>query len=429
MPLPDLVTGLAVTKKLVETIPVLQSIYRAVKARRYPKTDREKTGILVAIEAETPEIALRLRNDFTRSLETIAIQSHLNRPFQIIELPQQHIPKIKDVLTAQDAMEKCGATFLIHGHAKNRNLDGHEHTILDIRCLVAHKLVVQPISDALSQEMHSLLPKRVLISKANDLLEMEVTAVGIDLLVRYFVATAAFLSEDYVYSRELLKQLRKTLDEFDTSTLPEALSTQITTLKKKTTFNMAVLYRKLAHIKRLDWRKSRDMADAEAMIAYAEKVDEYMPDLYGTDIARSLYHFLKGDLARAIRTLERWKATGINDATWALNMAFLYAFNGKLTASARMYKIALRRETSSVTLLEVEEFLEWALITYPSHFELHYCLGVVFCFFRDERGFAKTHFEAFLKRNPEATNSSVVKDVERYVRKLDDPDSKLPFNM
>lgn len=418
----DPVTGIAVGKKIVETIPVVRSIYKSIQKRRYPRAQRNSTGIVIAIESETPEIAARIRNDFVASLEKFAQLGDARRPFQIIQLPDQHVAKIRDIHKAQDTLEKCHSKFLIHGTARNRNFAGKEHTVLDLKSVVSHGFVPQPISDALAQEMTELIPERQKIARENDLIEMEMSAVGANLASRYIVAIAALLSNEPEYCEILLLQLKDALETADTTEFTDDLKRQVILLNKKVRLSLGSLYRILANRSHMAWRKSRDASDIEAMIEYVKKISPFLPNNYATAVSWSLFHFVKGDTHRARKVLEGWKA--IPDATWAFNIAFLYAFEGNLHFAKRYYAVANRRETNSKTLLEIDEFLEWALEEYKGHYEIHYCRGMLAYFFQDDPTFAKQQFEEFLANVPPGSHSDQVTDVQRYLEQIAHPNSK-----
>ena len=120
--------------------------------------------------------------------------------------------------------------------------------------------------------------------------------------------------------------------------------------------------------------------------------------------------------------LENWPAR-IDDATGAFNVAFLYAFDGNLSAATRFYRVGFRRSTNSQVQFEIEEFLEWIIAKHPEKYQLHYCAGMFQLFTVNNKELAHRHFRKFLEGVPEGEYPVQVREVTKYL----DPSFKVPM--
>lgn len=392
------------------------------KRNRYPSFRKGSHGVVIAIKAESSAIALQIDNDFISSLKSYADSTAREEAkLQIIKLPTHHAEKIDSHEAAEKVIRKCKAKLLLWGVAKNRNIDGRENTILELNVIVLHGQIVSTLSDAFRAEIQELLPGRLLVSKENNLIEMEWNAIGVQLAANYIVATACFLSDERKSALPLLKAFLERLKGYEVGSLPEGLRSHILLLKKKVNLAIATIYMNWAVEKQLKWRKTRDNSDLQACFDFLMKSEAIVPNQYRVAALGAIYYFVvENDIRKARNILEKW--SGSSDASWAFSLAFLHAFEGNLSRASHYYKIAFRRTTNSSVMLEVEEFLEWVLDQNPDKVQLHYLIGMMQFFERDELEMGKSHFRKFLSGTSPGQFVSQIKEVQRYL----EPDYKKP---
>ncbi len=75
----------------------------------------------------------------------------------------------------------------------------------------------------------------------------------------------------------------------------------------------------------------------------------------------------------------------------------MLAYEGKLKQAYRIYKSILRKEYSIDTVFEVEEFMIWVLQEKPEKYQLHFILGIINFYFKEDFNQAKLDLIKFLE--------------------------------
>lgn len=315
-------------------------------------------------------------------------------------------------------LERTRCVFLISGKARLRNINKQPTYVLDLSSAVLHSLIPEEISRRLAQEMSELLPGRGLISSDNDLFGFEITATLTHLAVRYIIATAAMLSGDFELSRRLWKELRPHLNAVK-GPLPPFVKQSIKLMKERIPHNITVTHLSQARSLHTQWRKDRNPEHLALIKQHLDQAENYSPYFYDTWLLKALYWFVaERNIAMARQELR--KCAGIEDPTWRLSEAFLFAYSGKLMEAFRIYRTVMNRSPSpgSSVLVEVEEFIHWVVQEEPGRVQLHFCLGVINYLGKGDSQQARTDFEAFLRTS---TNGDFVKErgiAQSYLEKL-----------
>lgn len=379
----------------------------------------------MAITTESVENRQQITNDFIRKLDELLGKSRVSKPFQLVTLNDYQLDRIKTVEDAGRVLEECDCKFMLWGIVrKERKINNEDFMVLDVRSLVFHDRIVESVATVLSQEMGQLLPARVLISKTNDLLELEFNAQNINLAARYIIAEAAALSKDFEYALELFDELQDELSHIDLEALPERLRLHVQLLRKKVHICQAWVNVDLSKSGFEKWRKSRQISDLEEAMPYVIRADSLIPNMYPCVLRWSIYHFVCGDIKKARSVLIPWASTNVADATWAINIAFLYLFEGNLRQAKRYYDIAMRREFESVPVLEAEEFMEWILKDSPEKYQINYGLGMINYFVKEEPNIAREYFVEFLSLANKDEFTEQVAQVKDIVENID---AKRPY--
>lgn len=143
-------------------------------------------------------------------------------------------------------------------------------------------------------------------------------------------------------------------------------------------------------------------------------------------IKRNAYHYsallgkaicdfvLRRDVSSAHENIT--KAQTPHDMTWLYGRAFLHAYSGKLQDAAREYRkifSGIHREHTAP--LQSEEFIQIVLNEEPSRSELHYCLGQINFFVKQDFAQAQRDFETFLSRTPINKHSKQRNEAEKLI--------------
>lgn len=426
MPL-DLATISTAAKIAQKGIPVISSIFKWISLKSYPKAKKNSIGIAIAIDVESSVNKEQIKNDFINTIESQLITVRSTKPFSLVNFPQHQAEEINaKVKTREDGMnvlDKCRCQFLIFGTVRKRNLKnkGGSFYVLDLHHLILYeRLVLQSYSDLVVEEMGELLPPRREISTDNDLYEFEANATGIGLATKYFVATAAYLSQNSDHSLELYGELLQQLQGMRNYQATPEIKQYIQLLKAKVINNIGEVQLNYAEQYQRRWRKTRDIKDLEVMMDHLRKSELYLPKTYGGTVLKALYYFVRDRNTKLARKeIAPWKKDiRINDATWAFDEAFLTAFDGKLKETYRFYKIAFRRETDSAVLLEVEEFLDWVLSEYPDKHQFYFCSGMINYLGKEDYKTAKEDFSKFISACKDGQFEEQKKQAEIYLNEI-----------
>jgi tetratricopeptide (TPR) repeat protein len=260
--------------------------------------------------------------------------------------------------------------------------------------IVAHAPAPDEVKKRFSQEFTEVFPRRLLISRENDVFAFEFTAEWMDLVARYVIGIASLLSRDVGYSRSLFEDLQEKVGR-TRSNHPAFLK-----IRNRLPSRLADVYLTQAIASYGDWQQTRSLEDLDSMKDNLDKLKGVSADNYEGRLLRSIWHFLRHrDVVEAKREILRCKDTG--DATWRFNHAFLLAYEGDMRQAVRIYRIAFRGIYPDQVPFQVEQFICWVLEEEPDKVQLHFCLGLINLFAKGDRERALRDLELFLERAPE----------------------------
>jgi hypothetical protein len=356
---------------------------------RVPKTSNNKIGFVLAISTENQKQFIKLKSDFIDNLNKFSSQGNLSYQYQYIIYPEYYAKKLKSQEIAIEYLKKSRAHFLLYGQCRERNIDGKEHTVLDLNGAVSHRPLPEIVQKQFAAEFTELLPNRLAISKENDLFSFECASDWVSLVARYIVATASLLSGDFEYSRSLYIALRNELKRINTN-IPS-----IVKIKVRLAPRLADTIATIARIKYLKYKIERDEKYLDEMGNELQQLEKVPSDHYGGHLLRATYYFLKfRDTKRALREIKSCK--DVQDGAWLFSYAFLKAYNGDLRLAHSKYKSALKHVYAESVPLECEEFINDILQVEPHKYQLYYCLGVINFEVKNDYATAKKDFEIFL---------------------------------
>lgn len=118
------------------------------------------------------------------------------------------------------------------------------------------------------------------------------------------------------------------------------------------------------------------------------------PRNYHAHLSRAGYYFLSGNVPKAKREIMR--AKNESDSSWEFSEAFLEAYEGKIEKSDKTYKRAFNGNFQAHVPNQTEEFIRKVLEEEPGKIQLHYCLGMINYFCKEDLRSAKSDFQNFV---------------------------------
>lgn len=359
-----------------------------------PKKGR--IGFVVSISAETKKQYGQLAQDFIGELRSLLNQSDATYKYDLIELPEYHARRIK---IEDDARHYLGATrsvFMIYGRARERELDGKTHHVLNLHGLVKHRPLAITVSRNLSREFAEVMPRDIRIAKENDLLSFEFTAKWMVVVAQYIIGIASFLSGDLQHAQRLFELVRQSLGP-DANPFPP-----IRKIQQRLPVRLSEVYRTRASLSHRRWQDAHDLRHIDEMKELLDLCQEVDPNAYECRLLRAIWYFVKKrDVNAALGVLRKCKDDHVGDGTWRFNYAFLLAYRGDLVQAIRQYEIAARTHFPPSVVTQVETFLEWLGEIEPDQLCVPFCLGAVNYFVKGDSVRALEEFGIFLDKTPQ----------------------------
>jgi len=379
-----------------ETLPTIQWIYRWLSKKRYPKAPRTKTGIAVAIFTDGTVHREQITHDFILTLEKSLTETILEPALCVVDVPPHLAETLKTTDQVRVLMEKTRCAFAIYGRARLRNIKRAPTYVLDLDTSVRHDLIPLELSKRLAKEMAELLPARRLISKDDDLIGFEVNAASIHFAVQYIIATVAMITGKFEYARQTFRQLQPQLRT--TADMPSEIKRSIKTMKARIPPNVTASYVLEAGAAQFKWRTSRDPGLLDEIKSNIDRANSTGNVFYDAWLLGAIYWFCRHrDTRAAFAEINKCRAASIQNPTWLLSEAFLFAYTGRLDRALRSYRVAAKIGVDSRTWVEVEEFIIWIVEQEPDRVQLYFCLGLINYLGKGDEGQAQKDFNTFLR--------------------------------
>jgi tetratricopeptide (TPR) repeat protein len=361
---------------------------------RMPKATKGKVGFAVGIVAETQEQRDLIARDFVETLRNLLSRSEFKYHFSFLEIPAHLAQKIESPDDAHKVLNNSRCQFLVYGRARTRRIQGEERHVLDLQGIVSHSPIPQEVQKHFSKEFGELFPNKLVISSENDIFSFEFTAEWVSLVARYIIGIAALVSGDILYSQQLFESLEQEVVK------PQTDFPAIIKLRQRVPQRLASVYLTRASIYFQEWRQTKDLRQMADMEVFLNQLRRVAPNEPGGHLLKAIWLFVtERDIRGAKDELERCRIQ--QDATWQYNYAFLLAYEGNLKKAFKEYKRASQAYTRAPgLLLEVENFICWVLENEPDKIQLHFCLGLLNFFGKDDKARAMQDFEEFLTHTP-----------------------------
>lgn len=361
-----------------------------LSSRRFPRIKKGKIGFVVNFNCSNEQDEINFKEDFIDHLQKLINNSVAGDFFQFIDVSKKVTKSIIDQDDAQWLRAKTRAHFILYGKLKKRMIKGESTYVLEMDGLVAHRPIPVELSRSVAIEFTELLPRKILIKSTDDVFNFEFTSTWAGNVAKYIIAIAAALSYDYKYSVILLSELNQSLQLIKTD-FPILLKLQALVLQR-----LAELDILRARLKYDAWQKGKNISLIKEAKEYLERTPEPYRHSYEYINLMAILLFLSNrQVKSAIEILKGCKK--IEDPTWHMNLAFLYAYEENLHDAIREYKKAIEYSFEPDLILQIEEFLCWCIDSEPDKYQLYYLLGYFNWQIKGDKKQAIEDFKIFIK--------------------------------
>jgi tetratricopeptide (TPR) repeat protein len=361
---------------------------------RLPHSPKGTIGFAVAISSETKYQRERLAKDFVDELRLLLSQGNLKYRFSLVDFPEYYALKVQ---TAEDAityLRRSRCHFMVYGRTRIRSIQGRSQHVLNLAGVVRHKPIPDEISKSLSYEFGELFPGRLVVAPENDLFSFEFTSEWVNTVSRYVIGIAALLSDDLEYAQSLFENLSQRVKQSQTH-FPA-----ITKIIQRLPVRLGEVYLTQSMRAASEWEKTRSPEPLQRMKSNLDKMEEIVPDNYQAHLLRAIWHFVTNRDVSAGRQ-ELRKCKNEKDATWRYSDAFLLAYTGEVKRARKRYETAFQHYCDPAVPAQVEGFISWVIDQEPDKVQLHFCLGIINLFAKDDRESAQRDLERFLETCPQ----------------------------
>ena len=335
-------------------------------SRRPRKCPTEKIGFLTSIACSDDKVEKKLQEDFIQPLRTLIKSGTTGPVFCFMELPQFLARTIVDLDQAEVFRQRCAAHFMIYGRVRIRQINGNDCHVIELNGIVAHAAIPEKIHKMLQEEFSELLPRRLHIPVANDILSFQFTSEWAEVVARYVIALAATVSGDFDYAEALLRDVIARLSGRD-HTFPA-----FKLLSERAPQRISELYSAKAQFALDRWTDSRSpehLDEIERCLQQLSAPDKETP--VAVNLMAMLAFLRFRDTERAISLMRR--SNSPSQLVWHVNLAFLYAYGGNLKLAIRHYRKASEIPPQADwhnVIAQVESFMVWLLEVEPEKVQI-----------------------------------------------------------
>jgi len=363
---------------------------------RMPKTPDGKVGFVISLACEDATQEKQVKSDLINHLKSLLSSNQSHIPFHIVVLPNYMASQIDDRESALSALGKVRGHYMIFGEVKRRTINSKPKIYLKLNGAVRHSTIPMEISNDIAEDFRNVIPERVTVDIDNDVLGFEATSEMLDIGSRYIIGLAAFVSLDFKYAEALLIQVEQRLKQFRNGVANELLAER---LPKR----FAALYMAWGTMLIRRQIRTRDPNMLQELCPITEKRLQYTPQDYGALLNKMMCAFLlHRDIATVKKCINKCRKLRIKDAAWRYSAAFLEAYQGNMLAARREYESAFKGEVADASVpTQVEEFISQVLEEEPDKTQLHFCLGYINLYAKEDEKAAERDFIEFLRTTPD----------------------------
>lgn len=393
-PLPDGISASIQTRGIIGLIASIGITTIFWRFQQPPTVKNGHVGIIIAIRSEDEKTKGRISKDFVATCKILLEESHVNKPFQLIELNNLFSEMATDYASANKLRMRCRGDFLLFGDTVQRRERGKNQYVLRLQGLVSHAPISPNNKSMLAQEMSAVLPLKKSILEENELSGFEITTIQLAEATKYIIATSALLSHNFELAIALLEELQQAKKRLKTNANIKAIKKLIELIPRR----LADAYRFASRVHFSRWEVSREENELKDSINWVVKYINLVPaDTLEFLLLRAIEQFVfNRDIVAAINYINQCKSKSIINTSWKYSAAFLEAYRNKLDEAKQLYDAAIYTESGHDIPFQVEGFVAWILEIEPQNNQLNFCLGYLNEKFKNDFVSARQYYSKFL---------------------------------
>jgi len=348
------------------------------------KCKKNKTGLILAVYADSNEVEQNLKRDFIDTIKKTLSDTKIHDVFDVIVVKNHLVPKYNSLSTINKLHAKIKGHIYIYGETKKRK-NGDDEYFLFLNGFVAHRPVAKQVSDNLAKDFISTLPQSVNFKEEFAFQGFSISASVVLKSVKYVVGIASFISGNPLLATRLHEDLKNELQ-----TTSNKLPSDIAILKKLNS-QLAEEYSILSRY----YFVSSDIVKTREFLDKALYLD---PNCYSGLILESNFAFVvDNDPKKSLGFLRKCRSVS-NDNTWRFNEAFLYFWLGNYPSALKQCEKLKKANFSADrdVAQEVVDFNQNLLQRVKDKPILHFWLAFNYYFKLNNLPMALQHAELFL---------------------------------
>lgn len=358
-------------------------------SRNYlPKNRKSKIGMTIAIYAETERDEIRIKSDFVRALESAISSQFPERIFRILILNNYRSQRARTKDDAVQISNRTRSHFVIWGNFRRRQHHGRSIYALNLYCLVRHRPIPLDRSNKLSREFTKLFPPKNVFPETEELEGFEITTDMFREATIYMVGVAALISGNISLSLKLHERLYSTVRG---ERQPERIA-HLRLLKSRLRDVLAEEYTLAARF-HYESKEYRDLGKVED---YAQAARDMDPRTCLPHLLLAICYFYKKSVPLALREVLRAKKIAPRDGGVLYSEAFIYYYSRRYEKAETAYRKAIRTQTPSRTIVEVELFITDLIERETDRTDFCYPLGLINYFAKEDCVLASDYFRRFV---------------------------------
>ena len=336
------------------------------KNNRIPKAKRNKTGIIIQLDAPNKDIYTDTKRKFGKEFE-----DNLFNQFQVIFVPYANKSvdyKNKQFLT-KFLKRKRSILYLNIRINTDKDVELYIYD-MHIYSAIIHREYLPNVekefqkifSSSLKNFQNIVFPSKEMIKK------LKVTATEMSLSCQYVIGLSLFLNGDLKHAEILLDEMIKKIASSD-------IENKIKTSVQKIRYNIFYIYVKI-YSERYQ-RQCNDENALDKMNEYLEKTKQCEGENYDYCLQKAYYYIAKEqNSVKAKYYINLCKQMNDKNQAWKYSEAFLKAYDNKTIGSIyKSYKDALKIDYNIPDLIV---FIEMILIKETNRFGLYLALGILY---------------------------------------------------
>ncbi len=370
-------------KYIYLVLPILWVFYWLHNRFWISKNDKNHTGLVICINADTDDAEQILKRDFVSSVKKQITNENVGELFNIIVVKNHLASKYNDLKSIHRLHNKVKGHIYIFGETKKRNNGGKEQYFLSLDGMVLHRPVPQQVSQELAKDFLSTLPKGINFNDEFAFVGFQVSADIVVKSVKYIVGLAAYISGNPTLAISLHTNLKNQI-----VSSPQKLPGDNLILSKID----GLLANEYAIMSAYYFGK-QDKENTNLNLTEALRLN---PNCYRALIVESIVAFSwENDPKKSLIITK--KCHGFNYPEWKYNEAFLYFWLGNYPSALKQCeKIKTQNYPNELTTsLEVTTFNESIIANDPSRPALYFWIGYNYYYKQDNLPLALKYFELF----------------------------------